>query len=996
VGKLDLSRGVDLRQKRYLRLVIDGAAAVDIDCAGKRSRATLINEVVSAINEAIEVPFGRDNLQVASTRKERYLLLTSPTVGGDSRIAFEPPRAEDALSRLGLEPGTFFGREATQVRFVGTADLSTNVDLSTASQLKISIDGSDSVEIDCAGENPAATRIDEIVSKINAALGSGIASQDGQHLILTSKRTGTASQLLLETPGSADATAILLGITPPRTYRGTDGTRARVRGSLNNPDLSVARFLKVGIDGQPAVAVDCAAQASDATTVTLTEIVAAINQILGDGVASQEGDHLILQSRQIGQVGRVTLETFISGDAREVLFGQVDSVTLGEEAAPATIAGKVDLLRPVDLSQSRLIRLAVDGDYPVEVDVAGAAPRTTFLDEIIAAINAVFPGMAGATEDDRLLLTSPTAGENSSLGLLPVRSLDLIEYPPQEKADPPRSLSHGDRWSVNNSGVAEVFAEVEISSPQGVVGPTLVNRTLGWHIRLLRTLRVGEKARLWRDPHRGLQAKIVTAGGSTYSVPGREILVGPIGSQTWGPFTGLRRLNQDAEGETTLQLNTPLANYLVRLGGQLGITGSQITVAVTEANLSALNNNALSENSSARLAGRLQADGTSYRLVNGENHPVAQLRLGSESDLAEYQDMVVAVEGQLYADTALPVLVVQSIARLFDVTLNYQPESGDPVEETYSGVTIGIDPTHPNSLVCQINSGVNASTLVRAESLAKETVLTLPQGQTQWLYQDCYSSRFNYAHFDEDKFAGGLCADRGVFNVSHFTSQPPPEAIAAVFAPSPLVAAAKVDVSFCWVSHEPGAFQVNLPLDLPARFGARFNQSYFSQGQGAAELYEYAVTEPENDPDYLVTRIANGSKLVIAEKVERVPLGWQPVPMPFRKPQFLTLGSEISPAQIYLTEKDLGGFIQLKANKNGAWGNQIAVSARPSGPALYDVSITYEGARFENARLLVLGEPLPALTKELLKPGPVGILQAKAAGVRATVSRDFNYIYGGQ
>jgi hypothetical protein len=996
VGKLDLSRGVDLRQKRYLRLAIDGTAAIDIDCAGKRPRATLISEVVRAINEAIEAAFGSDRLKVASTSKERYLVLTSPTSGRNSRIAFEPPRAEDALSRLSLEPGKFFGQEATQVRFVGTADLSGNVDLSTASHIKISIDGSDLVEIDCAGENPAATRIDEIVSKINAALGSEIASQDGQHLILTSKQTGTASQLCFDTPGSADATVILFGITPPRSYGGADGTQARVRGSLNNPDLSVARFLKVGIDGQPAVAVDCAAQASDLTTVTLSEIIAAINQVLGDGVASQEDADLILQSRQTGQSGRITLETFISGDAREVLFGQVDGVTLGEEAAPATIAGEVDLLRPVDLSQCHLIRLTVDGGYPVEIDVAGAAPQATFLDEIIAAINALFPGMAAATERDRLLLTSPTEGENSSLALLPVRSLDLIEYPPQKKADPPRSLSHGDRWSVNNSGVAEVFAEVEISAPQGVVGLTLVNITLGWRIRLLRTLRVGEKARLWRDPHRGLQATITTAEGNTCPVPGREILVGPLGSQTWVPFTGLRRLNQDTEGETTLQLNNPLANYLVRLHSQPGMTGNQITAAVTEADLSTLSNNTLSENSSARLVGRLQADGTSYRLLDGENHPVAQLRLGSDLNLADYQDLIVAVEGPLYTDTAPPLLVVQRLARLFDVTLNYQPESGAPVEENYSGVTIGIAPTSPNSLVCQINSGAKASTLVRAETLAKETVLTLPQGKTQWLYQDCYSSRFNHSHFNQDKFVGGLCADRGIFNVSRFTSKPPPEPIAAVFAPSPLVAAAKVDVSFRWVSYEPGAFQVNLPLDLPVRFGARFNQAYFSQGRGRSEVYDDVVTEPEDDSDYLVTRIANASKLVTAEKVGRVPLGWRAIPMPFRKPQFLTLGSETSPAQIYLTEKDLDGFIQLKAKKNGAWGNQIAVSARPSGPALYEVSITYEGARFENARQLVLGGPLPALTKELLKPGSVGILQAKAAGVQATVSRDFNYIYGTQ
>ena len=42
VGQADLSRGVDLREGRYLRLAVDDRPAVDIDCAGKRPRATLI------------------------------------------------------------------------------------------------------------------------------------------------------------------------------------------------------------------------------------------------------------------------------------------------------------------------------------------------------------------------------------------------------------------------------------------------------------------------------------------------------------------------------------------------------------------------------------------------------------------------------------------------------------------------------------------------------------------------------------------------------------------------------------------------------------------------------------------------------------------------------------------------------------------------------------------------------------------------------------------
>jgi len=63
------------------------------------------------------------------------------------------------------------------------------------------------------------------------------------------------------------------------------------------------------------------------------------------------------------------------------------------------------------------------------------------------------------------------------------------------------------------------------------------------------------------------------------------------------------------------------------------------------------------------------------------------------------------------------------------------------------------------------------------------------------------------------------------------------------------------------------------------------------------------------------------------------------------------------------------------------------VTARKAGPARFDVTISYRGGRFENARQVALtgrvlkpGEPeLPALIEDLIKPGPIGVLQAKAA-----------------
>jgi hypothetical protein len=110
--------------------------------------------------------------------------------------------------------------------------------------------------------------------------------------------------------------------------------------------------------------------------------------------------------------------------------------------------------------------------------------------------------------------------------------------------------------------------------------------------------------------------------------------------------------------------------------------------------------------------------------------------------------------------------------------------------------------------------------------------------------------------------------------------------------------------------------------------------------------------------------------------------------MPFRKPQFLTLGGPGQAARLYLAEEGLSGFIKLEAKVEGTWGNEISVGARQVGPAIYDVSVSYLGGRFESARSVVLGPSPGELTKALVQPGPIGVLQAKAAGVRAVVTRD--------
>jgi hypothetical protein len=159
-------------------------------------------------------------------------------------------------------------------------------------------------------------------------------------------------------------------------------------------------------------------------------------------------------------------------------------------------------------------------------------------------------------------------------------------------------------------------------------------------------------------------------------------------------------------------------------------------------------------------------------------------------------------------------------------------------------------------------------------------------------------------------------------------------------------------------------------------------------GDNAPEKFNNVVTEPITDADFLVKHIEK-STLVTAKQVDRVPIGFVAATMPFRKPRRLTGGSTTSFAYLYLAEKDVAGFIELSTRELGAFGNAIAVTARKSGPARFDVTINYQAARFENARQVVLGgAELPVLTEDLLKPSPVGILQAKAGGIKAKVTRD--------
>src|SRR5262249_45373660 len=156
---------------------------------------------------------------------------------------------------------------------------------------------------------------------------------------------------------------------------------------------------------------------------------------------------------------------------------------------------------------------------------------------------------------------------------------------------------------------------------------------------------------------------------------------------------------------------------------------------------------------------------------------------------------------------------------LFDVTLRAAHKDGvlaPEVVEQFQGVTIGVGAMEEDSLARQLNTGsrqVAASKLAHAEEFEKATVLGLPRGKTDWRYLDCPASRFGQARFNHARFPDGVCNERGVFDVSRFTCPDSLDPIKAAFVAAGPLTDPVVKIDFRWVSHQPGAFIVNLPTD---------------------------------------------------------------------------------------------------------------------------------------------------------------------------------------
>jgi hypothetical protein len=800
-GTNDLSGGADLTTNRYLRIRVSDAV-VEVDCAGPRPRATTPAEIVTAINTAL-------NSAVASTDGKRLTLRTpDPTDGPVPSVVLDGPRQRDGLDTvLGVEPGLVRGGAPGGVRLVGTVDLSAGVSLVADAAVRLAVDGGAPIDVVLGDPAGTATRsLSQLVAAIDVALVAQVAAHDGVHLILTSPTIGAGSRLeLLPVAAGTDATADVLGINTPRTYQGATATPAEVVGQLDRTapvDLSIANQLTIAVDGGTPVTVDLTSAAADPAAVTLSELATAINAATTANASSTPvpgGLALRIASPTTGLSSRIELSRTPTGNAAPLLFSATEAH--GKPPSPAIVDGTIDLIAPLDLSQRSVLRLAIDHQPPFDVDVAGATSSTTVAAEIVAAINEIVPGLASLTPEDKLRLTSPTEGPDSAVDVVPLRFLEVAEYParPAWASGP---VAHGTVLRFRNPGASDVTGRVTLTTPAGVSAPRIADPTAGWSIRI---------------------TEAIGAGG-------------------------------------TLTLETT--------------DGTTIQAFITE---------------------------------NGATRPAANLQ----------------------------------------------------------------------------TAGTN--------------LLGVRRGLNAWSFSECRAARFDSAYFDSDHFAGQAGSEEAVFGLSYFGPQDNhPDAVFASSATRTPTAEIRVD----WDSHQAGAFTVNLPAELDERFGVSFGAGGLGAtatgnarfGAAVPELHAGVVTEPVTDDEFLVDRLNDlqtGSKLVVARLVDLVPIGWSAVALPFRDEVRLTGGRVGARARMYLTEPGLApGFVELSAAEEGAWGNDIRITGRASGPAIYDLEVAFPGGRFESARQTVFGPPLPSLADELLRPGPVGVGLAKAAGIHADVTRD--------
>ncbi len=313
-----------------------------------------------------------------------------------------------------------------------------------------------------------------------------------------------------------------------RSASGTPARPARLAGTADlssGVDLSSRKLIRLGLDGEAAQEIDCAGARPRATT--LSEIADKINAVYPD-IATHDGRRLTLTSRTTGAASRISFD-FVppESDARDLLFGPGLAAVAGIPAQPAVLTAEVAHGGVIDLSRRALLRLSVDGGAPVEIDVEGAAPASTLLPEVAGAIEDVLPGVASITSEDRLRLTSPTLGPDSRVEVLPLRTIEVEEFPPIP-AETHATKRAGERLVIDNRGASEMDFTLSIRAPRGAWAPGFANLRDGWLVRALVALAPGETISFVRDELGNLAASISGWDGAVRAVPADLLFVGSL------------------------------------------------------------------------------------------------------------------------------------------------------------------------------------------------------------------------------------------------------------------------------------------------------------------------------------------------------------------------------------------------------------------------------------------------------------------------------------
>ncbi|GJH28935.1 hypothetical protein [Caballeronia novacaledonica] len=985
-GTVEVRDGVDLRTQRYLRVALDDAGGWhDVDCAAstERPRTALLGDIARAVCDACGA------LALAGF-EDGHLVLRSSRAGASSRVALLADAGDAGFATFGSNAAKASGSGAQRLVFTSLVDFSRTVDLSAAGRVRLAIDGGAPANIECAGADPAHTTAAEIAGRINAALGATWASTDGRALRIGSAATGKQSTIAFLAPDAQDATRTIFGIDAGRTYQGADATAAILSSAHELPaalDLSAAPWLRIAIDGGAPVLIDC--RGADPHATTPAEIAARIDAAFAGSKAARaqlDSARVQVASASTGVTSSVALQAAADFAATTLLFG-APAEARGSDAVPATLVGAVDLRSPVDLSRRAVLRIAFDGGRPLDIDVSGAAPEQTFGNEIAAAIEAVRPAAATLDDAGQMVLRSATAGADSRVELLPVRAIELIDYPEWPMSVGPLQLASGDHFDIRNDSANESIVSFELSGAQGFSGVHLVNMTTQQAISVATTVSTGEVLKLAATLDSAIEVTLTRPDGSVSNIDARDVVAAPFLVSAAVPFEGERPLVLSGLSSCpSLVLIDPLARHEVRLELR-GRINPRPTVRVAAAQLP--QSAPLPQEAGGRIEvlGRLTINGAQATLVDANDALIVRVRAGAGVSLARFDGLAVSAIGTFYPGGDASLLSAETVAALFDV--NIGPLAFDAVT---------LDPrSGTRSLVARIAAGDGR---IAAWDCAPAAALRLPEGRSRWTLLACRGDRFDHALYDFAHFAGGACDEAAVFDLSRFNAPgdiaapPSRHLVRARFGP--LAAQPSVTVTARWLSHAPGRFTVNLPADLPPKFGARFNQAHFASIEAKPLTYGPVVLDtPVDDSDIVkVLDPKAPGRMVGASRMDIVPLGWTAVPVPFRQPRvrYLSGGGAHRPAAIYLQEHGVPGFIGIVATSDGVWGNDIAVSVLAAGPGTYDIEVSYAAACFECARQIVREgrtasqDARSADPTDALKAG--GVLRHKAAGVQACVTRE--------